>query len=210
MIGVYGGTFDPVHTGHLRTALEVKEVLGMQHLRFVPCQIPAHRGKPGASPAQRLAMLQAALTDAPAGMQIDCRELERSGPSFMVDTLSSLREEIGSTLPLSLIVGLDAFRGLHLWHRWESLFELAHIVVMQRPGIEPVWPHELEEMVSRRRRLNPEDLHKFPAGLIHFVAVTQLDISASQIRQLISQRKSARYLTPDSVLDLIEQDRLYR
>jgi len=210
MIGVYGGTFDPVHTGHLRTALEVKEALGMQQLRFVPCQIPAHRGKPGASPAQRLAMLQAALTDAPAGMQIDSRELERSGPSFMVDTLSSLREEIGSAVPLSLIVGLDAFRGLHLWHRWESLFELAHVVVMQRPGVDAVWPYELEEVIRRGRRQDSKELHRLPAGLIYFITVTQLDISASQIRQLISERKCARYLTPDSVLDLIEQDRLYR
>ena len=209
MIGVYGGTFDPVHYGHLRTAVEVKEALGMQELRFVPCQIPPHRSQPGASPHQRLDMLRAALTDAPKGLRIDTRELERIGPSFMVDTLFALRDEIGKTIPLSLIVGLDAFCGLHHWHRWESLLELAHVVVMQRPGIDPGWPKELEGVISRCRRQDSEELHRLPAGLIHFMTVTQLEISASQIRRLILEGRSARYLTPDAVLRLIDQDQLY-
>jgi len=210
MIGIYGGTFDPVHYGHLRTALEVREALELTELRFVPCKIPPHRSTPGATPEQRLAMLQAALRDAPQGVRIDTRELERAGHSFMFDTLSSVREDIGSTTPLALIVGSDAFHGLHRWHRWQSLIDLAHIVVMQRPGTEPTWPIELEGFFDKLLCQRPRDLKTRPAGLIHFMVVSQLEISASYIRQLIGQRRSAQYLTPESVLRLIDQNLLYR
>ena len=210
MIGVYGGTFDPVHYGHLRTSLEVGEALGLDELRFVPCQIPPHRGAPGATPEQRVAMLRAALADAPYGVRIDTRELERAGPSFMFDTLTSIRDDVGSKTPLALIVGSDAFHGLHRWHRWQSLIELAHIVVMQRPGTEPTWPRELEGFFTKFVRQQPRDLKVLPAGLIHFMVVSQLEISASHIRQLIGQQKSAQYLTPESVLRLIDQNQLYR
>ncbi len=210
MIGIYGGTFDPVHYGHLRTALEVRETLGLTELRFVPCQIPAHRDTPGATPEQRLAMLRAALPDAAAGTRIDTRELERSGPSFMVDTLISLREEIGSTIPLLLIVGLDAFLGLPRWRRWETLLELAHVAVMRRPGFEPEWPTELVREQDRRLTHQAADLRDRPSGLIHFVNVMQLDISASRIRCLIANGQSARNLTPDTVLEVIDRLGLYR
>lgn len=210
MIGVYGGTFDPVHYGHLRTSLEVGEALGLDELRFVPCQIPPHRGAPGATPEQRVAMLRAALADAPYGVRIDTRELERAGPSFMFDTLTSIRDDVGSKTPLALIVGSDAFHGLHRWHRWQSLIELAHIVVMQRPGTEPTWPRELEGFFTKFVRQQPRDLKVLPAGLMHFMVVSQLEISASHIRQLIGQQKSAQYLTPESVLRLIDQNQLYR
>jgi nicotinate-nucleotide adenylyltransferase len=210
MIGVYGGTFDPVHYGHLRTSLEVWEALELDELRFVPCQIPAHRGTPGATPEQRLAMLRAALADAPPGIRIDTRELERAGASFMVDTLSSLRDDIGNTAPLILILGSDAFQGLHRWHCWQSLAELAHIVVMQRPGIERTWPAELEGYFAKCICQQPKDMKTRPAGLIHFMAVSQLEISASHIRQLVGYQKSAQYLTPQSVIRLIDQNQLYR
>ena len=210
MIGIYGGTFDPVHYGHLRTSLEVREALELDELRFVPCQIPPHRGAPGASPEQRVAMLRAALADAPYGVRIDTRELERAGPSFMFDTLTSIRDDVGSKTPLALIVGSDAFHGLHRWHRWQSLIELAHIVVMQRPGTEPTWPRELEGFFTKFVRQQPRDLKVLPAGLMHFMVVSQLEISASHIRQLIGQQKSAQYLTPESVLRLIDQNQLYR
>jgi len=209
MIGLYGGTFDPVHYGHLRTALEVQEALGLVELRLVPCQIPPHRGEPGARPDQRLAMLHAALTEAPPGLCIDPRELERHGPSYMVDTLASLRRELPERQPLVLIVGLDAYLGLPRWRHWERLFELAHVAVMRRPGFEPEWPPELAREQNLRQTPRAADLHGRPAGLIHFVTVTQLDISASRIRALIASGRSARYLTPDAVLDLIRRWGLY-
>src|SRR5690606_16625703 len=126
MIGIYGGTFDPVHYGHLRTALEVKEAAGMGEIRFIPCRLPPHRTEPEAGPALRLKMLELALHDAEPGFRIDTRELDRPGPSYMVETLASIRTEIG-TRPLCLIAGLDAFHGFPRWHRWRELFDLAHI-----------------------------------------------------------------------------------
>ena len=209
MIGIYGGTFDPVHYGHLRTALEVQETLGLAELRLVPCQIPPHRGEPGARPDQRLAMLHAALTDAPPGLSIDPRELERPGPYYMVDTLASLRRELHEGQPLVLIVGLDAYLGLPRWRHWERLFELAHVAVMRRPGFEPQWPPELAREQNLRLTPRAADLGGRPAGLIHCVTVTQLDISASRIRALIASGRSARYLTPHGVLDLIGRWGLY-
>lgn len=110
MIGIYGGTFDPVHYGHLRTALEVREAVGLDEIRFMPCRHPPHRSAPTATPAQRLKMLELALAGAEPGFRIDLREFHRDGPSYMVDTLASLRSEVGDT-PLCLILGLDAFGG---------------------------------------------------------------------------------------------------
>jgi nicotinate-nucleotide adenylyltransferase len=209
MLGIYGGTFDPIHYGHLRTALEVKEAVGLDEVRLIPSQIPPHRGTPGATPEQRLAMLAAALADAEPGFRIDTRELERRGPSYMVDTLASIRAEIGPE-PLCLIVGLDAFLGLHRWHRWRELFELAHVLVMQRPGPLPGIPEELRAPLRERTAAAPDALRARPAGLVHFVPVTQLDISATRIRNAIASGRSARYLTPDSVLSTIRALGLYR
>ncbi len=133
MIGVYGGTFNPVHYGHLRTALEVKELFGLQRLHLIPCRLPAHRGQPEADAEIRMQMLAAAVADTP-GFFADRRELERDGPSYMVDTLAALRSELADDTPLLLFIGADAFAGLERWHRWQRLFELAHVVVMTRPG----------------------------------------------------------------------------
>jgi nicotinate-nucleotide adenylyltransferase len=210
MIGVYGGTFDPVHYGHLRTALEVSETMRLRQLRYVPCQIPPHRENPGASAGQRLGMLEAALQGAGAAVMIDTRELERPGPSYMVDTLTSLRQEIGPEQPLGLILGMDAFLGLPRWHRWQSLTTLSHLLVMQRPGYRPDLPQDLEQCASPRIEINPDRLHLFPAGLVHFIEVTQLEISATRIRRCIAEGRSARYLTPDPVLAVISKLKLYQ
>ena len=209
MIGIYGGTFDPVHVGHLRTALEVSETLGLDELRFIPCQVPPHRPQPGATPMQRRAMLELALADAPAGFRVDPRELNRPGPSYMVDTLVSLREDIGSQ-PLTLILGMDAFLGLPGWHRWREIPELAHIGVMRRPGHEPRWHLELEKEIQGRLTDHASDLRSRPAGRALLLNVTQLEISASQLRRLISAGKSPRYLTPEPVAQFIRQQGLYR
>ena len=209
MIGIYGGTFDPVHVGHLRTALEVSETLGLDELRFIPCQVPPHRPQPGATPLQRRAMLEMALDDGPAGFRVDPRELNRPGPSYMVDTLVSLREDVGCR-PLILILGLDAFLGLPGWHRWREIPELAHIGVMRRPGHEPRWPVELEQEIHGRLTNHAADLEATAAGRVLWLNVTQLEISASQLRRLISAGKSPRYLTPEPVARYITQHGLYQ
>lgn len=208
MIGIYGGTFDPIHHGHLRTALEVREAVGLTELRFVPCRHPPHRGVPSASPEQRLELLRAALAGGEAGFSIDDRELHRPGPSYMIETLQSIRREIGSR-PLCLIIGWDAFCGLHRWHRWQELFTQAHVLVMQRPGGAAL-PDVLRSVLAAREHSDPARLRRLPAGLILEVAVTQLDISASRLRALAAQGRSLRYLTPDPVWKLIGELGLYR
>ena len=208
MIGIYGGTFDPVHFGHLRPALEVQQALGLKEVRFIPAGQPPHRDIPQASAAQRLAMLRTAIDDQP-GFTVDERELHRPGPSYMVDTLASLRSEVG-TEPLCLILGYDAFLGLPGWHQWQRLNELAHLVVTQRPG----WDHddldaELQDLVEQHA-MTAVQLAQVPAGGVTFVEVTQLDISASRIRQLLRSGQDIRYLLPEAVYAMIREQNLYR
>jgi nicotinate-nucleotide adenylyltransferase len=209
MIGVYGGTFDPIHFGHLRPGLEVYQALSLQELRFIPCGEPPHRQKPRASALQRLMMVRAAIADQP-GFLIDERELQREGPSYMVETLSSLRNETGDT-PLCLILGLDAFLGLESWYRWQSLLEFAHIVVTHRPGwsLRDLQRSSTLENLVQERVANAGKLPLQPAGLIHFQSVTQLDISASGIRKQIGEGRDIRYLLPDAVYELIKTQHIY-
>jgi nicotinate-nucleotide adenylyltransferase len=208
MIGILGGTFDPVHIAHLRCGLEMQEYLHLAELRFLPCCQPPHRAAPAAEPAQRLAMLRLAL-EGQAGCSIDERELRRAGPSYMVDTLESLRQELPAQ-PLCLIVGLDAFVQLHTWHRWERLIELAHIAVMTRPGLSSAPGGAVAALLERSRAEDPRALHAAPAGRIILCPVTRLEISATQIRALVAQDRSARYLAPERVLDYIRREGLYR
>jgi nicotinate-nucleotide adenylyltransferase len=210
VIGIYGGTFDPVHYGHLRSALEVKDALALKELRFLPCGLPPHRRMPEATAHQRLRMLELALLDAAPGFRIDTRELDRDGPSYMFDTLASLREEVADE-PLCLVLGVDAFAGLPSWHRWRELFDQAHIVVMRRPDSpEPDFDDAWPGLMAGRRVTDKGRLRLRPAGLVYFVEVTQLAIAATQIRRLIRAGKDPRYLLPDAVLDLIREQQLYR
>jgi nicotinate-nucleotide adenylyltransferase len=206
-IGIFGGTFDPVHFGHLRSALELLEQLPLAKIRFIPCRQPPHREAPVASPEQRLMLLRLALAGESRFM-IDERELVRLGPSYMVDTLASLRADLGDT-PLCLILGTDAFGGLTRWHRWVELMELAHLLVMKRPG-EPL-PREgrLGKLLEACSIRSPSQLRQQAAGLILPLEVTQLAISATRIRALIRAGQSPRYLLPDAVWDYIQEKHLY-
>ena len=207
MIGIFGGTFDPIHYAHLRTALEVQQQLELAELRFIPAAIPPHRPQPLASPQQRLDMVRLAILDQP-GMTVDGRELEREGPSYMVDTLASLRDELGD-VPLVLILGLDALLGLPAWHQWTRLIELAHIVVMERPGVVLPEQDELAELVRAHRSEEVARLAQEPAGTMLFVPVSQLAISATDIRAQLAAGASPRFLLPDAVLDYILDEGLY-
>ncbi|MCF6237150.1 MAG: nicotinate-nucleotide adenylyltransferase [Gammaproteobacteria bacterium] len=206
-IGIFGGTFDPVHFGHLRLALELKQFLGLAEVRLIPCHVPPHREAPIATPEQRLTMLKAALGNQ-SELTIDERELKRDGFSYMFDTLTSLRSEQCST-PLCLIIGSDAFIGLPQWHRWQELVELCHIIVMPRPGWKLIEKSPLNEWVDSRQADSPAALSHLLAGLIFFHEVTQLDISATKIRDLIKKGKSPRFLLPDSVLAVINEQGIY-
>ena len=214
MIGVFGGTFNPIHFGHLRPALEITEALQMRELRLIPSALPPHREEPEVDAQLRLQMVQRAA----AGERrfvVDDRELRRDGPSYTVDTLTSLRHEVGGEA-LGLIVGMDAFLGLHTWHQWDRLIDLAHLIVMQRPGIyskdqyREKMPPEVRALVDNCAVPQWRQLHEASYGKLWFQAVTQLDISATKIRDSIKAGHSVRFLTPDSVVEIIESQQLYR
>ncbi len=211
MIGIFGGTFDPVHFGHLRPALDVKQALGMDEMRMIPAFQPPHRMQPIANPGQRLTMLRAAVGDEP-DLQVDNREMLREGTSFMVDTLASLRSESGGDAPLCLVLGADAFLKLDEWHHWRDIPELAHVVVTHRPGwrldMNMASP-ELQALWRERQVTDRSQLAANPAGRIILQAVTPLDISATQIRALVAAGDSPRYLLPDAVWNLIRMHGLY-
>ncbi len=205
MIGVYGGTFDPIHYGHLRTALEVSEIFALEQIRLIPCRIPPHRQQPNVDGETRLQMLQLAIANR-SFMRTDRRELDRDGPSYMVDTLSSLRQEYDYR-PILLFIGTDAFAGLKTWCRWQQLFDFAHVVVMTRPGYQH---GKLEAFFDERLVEQTEILHSRPSGNLYFQHVTQLDISATAIRELITHGRDPHFLLPDAVIDFIDQHKLYR
>lgn len=209
LIGIFGGTFDPVHFGHLRSALEVSEALELDEMRWVPCRRPPHRRLPVASPDDRLAMLELALQGAPDHFVLDRREMERGGPSYMIDTLASMRAQWREAA-LCLVLGQDAFLGLDRWHRWRELLDLAHIVVMRRPGAFPLDSNpNLAEWVASRMTSQAARLRGLPCGLVHATEVTQLPISATAIRTILAVGRSVDYLLPAQVVAFIRHKGLY-
>ncbi len=206
-IGVFGGTFDPVHYGHLRTAFEMLQALDFAEVRFIPCGDPPHRGTTFANAEQRLAMVSAAVAGQP-GFVVDDRELRRDGPSYSVDTLNSLRGEFPEH-PLGLILGMDAFLNLTGWHRWDEILDFAHIIVAHRPGWRAPDYGALGELLEERGTHKVEALHEAKAGLVHIHAVTQLEIASTDIRQLIAIGRDPRFLTPDAVIDVLRENRCY-
>lgn len=195
MIGILGGTFDPVHFGHLRPALEVMQAVGLEQVRFVPNRIPPHRETPWLDVDNRLELLRIAIDDQP-GFLLDERELNREGHSYMVDTLQTLRADFPSH-GLCLILGMDAFLGLKQWHQWQRIPGLCHLVVTTRPGFE-INPDYIDSLPATRAA-SATGLTQQAAGKILLQSVTQLDISASRIRSMLAQGQSVRYLLPDEV-----------
>ncbi|HSN01496.1 MAG TPA: nicotinate-nucleotide adenylyltransferase [Rudaea sp.] len=197
-IVILGGTFDPVHIGHLRVALEAAEALAAP-VWLMPAHVPPHRSTPVASAAQRVAMLRAALAGQDR-LQLDTRELDRSEPSYTVDTLREMRAEFGASRSLILLLGADAFAGLPTWHRWRELFELAHIVVMTRPGHDARLPEDLAAETSARRAASVAELHSSPFGRVLDLPVTPLEVSASAVRAVLAAGRDPRWLVPDALL----------
>lgn len=206
-VGIFGGTFDPIHYGHLRTAFEMLQALRFGYVLFMPSGDPPHRGNTVAEAALRYEMVRLAIEGQP-GFAVDDRELLRDGPSYTVDTLSSLREELDDT-PLGLIVGMDAFLGLTEWHRWDEILDLAHIVVAHRPGWRAPDMGPLGELLSAHGTHRVEDLHERCHGRIHIHAVTQLEISSTEIRTLVAAGRDPRFLMPDIVRDFIVDSGCY-
>jgi nicotinate-nucleotide adenylyltransferase len=206
--GVLGGTFDPVHVGHLRLALEVAEELGLERVHLVPSARPPHRLAPVAGMQHRLALLERALAGE-AHLLPDGRELVRSGASYTVDTLAELCAAHPG-VHWCLILGADAFAGLPTWHRWEELTALAHLVVARRPG--PPWPPagEAGRLLAQRQVSTPAALRKRANGAIYVTDAPALEVSATRLRELIGAGRSARFLVPDAALEYIRVHGLYR
>jgi nicotinate-nucleotide adenylyltransferase len=206
-VGIFGGTFDPVHYGHLRAALEAREMLKLEDFRLLPAGTPPHRSNTVASGVHRLAMLQLAVSEH-SGFRVDDREVRREGNSYMVDTLLEIREETGDS-PLLLIIGQDAANALDSWHQWLTIFGLAHLVIMRRPESKLAWSGELQNQMERRLARNPKQLREKAAGLVLPLEVTQLAISSTGIRNQLLAGQSPRFLLPDAVIDYIKQNELY-
>tara|TARA_R110000787_G_scaffold16806_12_gene52790 strand:+ start:9912 stop:10544 length:633 start_codon:yes stop_codon:yes gene_type:complete len=206
---MFGGTFDPVHIGHLRTCVELREYLKVQQMHIVPCARPPHREQPIVSAEHRLAMLRLAI-DAETGLFADDRELRRPGLSYTVETLQGLRREIGQDVPLYLCVGMDSLVNLDSWHRWRDIVELAHLVVVARPGWHLPTSGSVADWVQDKLVSDATCLGAAPCGRILIRAMTLLPVSSSMLRASLSQRRSVRYLVPDKVLNYIHQHQLYR
>lgn len=207
-IGIFGGTFDPVHIGHLRSALEVAEFMALDELRLIPSARPPHREAPQVSAHDRLAMVELAVAGLPP-LRVDDRELRRDKPSYSIDTLESLRSELAADDQLFLLIGWDAFCDLPTWHRWRELLEHCHILVLQRPDADSEAPETLRNLLAARSISDPLVLTG-PGGQISFIWQTPLAVSATQIRSLLANGKSVRFLLPDAVLSYIHAHGLYR
>ena len=206
-IGIFGGTFDPIHYGHLRTAFEMLQALRFEEVRFIPCGDPPHRGITYADAELRYRMVDAAIKGQ-EGFLSDDRELRREGPSYSIDTLTDLREEFPER-SLGLIVGMDAFLELPKWHRWDEILNFAHIVVAHRPGWRAPDIGELGNLITENGTHRVDDLHEVTHGRIHIHAATQLDIASTEIRDLVATGRDPRFLMPDAVRDVIKQTNLY-
>jgi nicotinate-nucleotide adenylyltransferase len=206
-IGLLGGTFDPIHIGHLRAAVEVVEYLKLDELRLIPSARPPHRDHPQTAPEHRLRMVQLAVAGI-EGISVDDRELRRERPSYTVETLESLRAELGADVQLMLLLGWDAFCGLPGWYRWEELLKLCHVLVLQRPDANTEAPEELRNLVAARSVSDPLTLTG-AAGQLSFIWQTPLEISATHIRECRQAGRSIRFLTPDAVLNYIQAQGLY-
>ena len=206
-IGVFGGTFDPIHYGHLRSAFEMRQALRLEEVRFIPCGDPPHRDATLAGAALRFRMVQVAIAGQ-EGFVSDDRELRRDGPSYSIDTLTDLRAEFPMR-SLGLILGMDAFLGLPKWHRWDEILDTAHIVVAHRPGWRAPDIGPLGELIAEHGTHRVDDLHEATHGHIHIHAVTQLEIASTEIRELVANGRDPRFLMPDAVRDVIEETGVY-
>ena len=208
-IGILGGTFNPIHNGHLRSALEIRERLDLAELRLVPAAVPPHRPTPTLPAEVRADLVELALSGA-EGLRCDRRELLRSGPSYTFDTLNELRSELGAERSLCLVMGVDALAGLHSWHRWKELLSLAHMIVIARPGYALPDEGEVADFLEANPPQKADALRHNPCGAVVVERLTPLEISATAIRGLVGAGRSPRYLVPEPVCEAILERGLYR
>jgi nicotinate-nucleotide adenylyltransferase len=210
-IGLLGGTFDPVHYGHLRPALEVQQALNLEQICFIPCGLPPHREPPVASVEQRIAMLKLAVQQQP-GFALDLREVERPGPSYMIDTVRSYHETPGQN-SYCLLLGMDAFMYFDTWKDWQSIIEHVNLIIMTRPGadLQSIRGKKvLQGFIDSHVVADKSELSSKHSGGLLFQEVTSLAISATAIREAVKRGNSVKFLMPDAVIDYINKYELYR
>ncbi len=205
-IGLFGGSFDPVHNGHLRAALEAYEALALDHVRLLPLNQPGHRAADQAPAAERLALLEAV---ARPPLVLDRQEVERGGTTYTVDTLEAMRTRFPLN-PLCLLLGLDSYLTLPAWHRANELLGLCHLVVVARPAADETALPGLDELTANAQSERVGDLHDSLAGRVYFLDIPLLPIASSDLRTRLRAGRSIRYLVPEPVDDLIRERGLYR
>ena len=210
MIGIYGGTFDPVHYGHLRPAIDVYSELCLSEVFLIPAGVPAHRSVPVANSEQRYQMLLLA-TENISALKVDDREIKRDGPSYMIDTIKSLQADFEDE-KFCLIVGMDAFINFEAWREWQTITKLVNIVITCRPNfdLDSIPESKLKNYIRDAELQDKEKFLAGPAGHCYFCAVTQLDISATRIRSLVKQGGELNFLLPDTVTNYLQQNRIYQ
>ena len=213
LVGIFGGTFDPIHYGHLRIAEEIVETVGLQKMYFVPAGMPRLRHSPVASPKHRVEIVRLAIQKNPAFV-LDDREVYRDGVSYSIDSVREFKQEFGEEVRLCLVLGVDAFIKLSKWNNWKELFNLCHFIISTRPGyiltsINELLPKELREECSQRWVSSAESLRKDTGGLIFIASTTMLGISATSIRADIAVGRSVRYLVPGIAINYILANKLY-
>lgn len=203
-----GGTFDPIHNGHLRVAVEIVDRFSFKYLKLIPCYQPVHKGLPSVTAQQRLEMVEKAIS-CDDRLGVDSREILRQGPSYSIDTLKEIRQEIGADEPLIMVLGMDSFLSLPTWHGWQDLIQYAHLLVVSRPGWEPDFIFELQAFCENCRAASAHELQCAPSGLVWFEMLPSLEISSSMIRALCRKQESIAYLLPEPVQTYIKQNKLY-
>lgn len=207
-IGILGGSFDPVHFGHLRLAKECIDQTGLDKVLFVPVNSPVHRNPLVANPAQRFEMLSLAINNSKQ-FEVSDYEIKRGNVSYTIDTLRTLRKSY-KNFPLCLIMGIDAFLAFDSWKEWDQIPEHSHIIITNRPGIHPEISNPiLEEMLNSRLTKDKDDLTRQPLGKIMRIEIPNLEISSSRIRERLTLGRDIDYLLPDSVIDYIRTNKIY-
>ena len=207
-LGILGGSFDPVHRGHISLAKSVYQHCQLAELKLVPLFQPVHRTQPLASADQRLQMLELA-TAKEQGLSVDDREIKRADQSYTVTTLRSFREEFPQAA-LCLVMGMDAFVSLHTWHEWRSLIDYAHILFTRRPGSHlQIRDKDLLSMYESRLCENVDELHSSTAGKVYQVPAPELDISSTQVRQMIAAKQDLDAVLPNEVISFIRREGIY-
>ncbi len=207
-LAVFGGTFDPVHFGHLRSASAVRDFLGVPCVKLVPSSIPPHRENPSSTPAQRLSMLRIATYEEET-MAVDDREISRQGISYTADTLASFRCELGVTAPFYFVLGIDSYATLHRWHRWQDIADIAHLIVLDRPGYPQEIPSEVQAWSENRLVEGPEGMKQRAFGCVCRITLEQVDISATNLRDKLKSGIRPTGEMPEKVIDFVIEHGLY-